>query len=187
MFFPTVSLAISSTPVTSSFDGISSASTSTSGPLVALDMSLQSLASIIQAVKLALAAQQAPVSSVEMPVSCAVFPGVVEISLVSAHVGMSAQDLGMQVSAFLASRRVVRNSHHKPQSNRLKVGQAFVVPSFIPTFSTANPLLVIPHVDHHCMCSPFSVLNFCAIPSSSGSPPALHCRPQFFFDPGEVG
>ena len=184
--FSSVSSVISGAPVTSSVNGISSnsASTSASGPLVALEMSPQFLASVVQAVKFALAAEQAPVPAVETPVSQTAASGVLvlELSLASAHVGVSAQNLGLQPSAFLTSgmgcgplssqAAAVQSSQGRP---------AFFVPLFASTFSATNPLLIrlsLPMCST-TVCAPHSVFSTFA-PSLPA--PVLH--QPFLVGPG---
>ena len=85
------------------------------------------LASIVQAVKLALAAEQALVSAVEMPVSHAAVLGVVEPSLVL-------------WCTWAFQRRIWAHKLHlflPPGQATVQLSQgrpAFVIPSFVPTF-----------------------------------------------------
>ena len=99
-----------------------------------------------------------------MPVSQTAVSGVpiVEPSLALAHVGISAQNLGSPASAFLASgtgfgplssqAAAVQSSQGRP---------AFVVPSLVPTFSAANPLLVRSSLPacSTTVCAPHSVFS----------------------------
>ena len=106
-----------------------------SGHLSAPDQpSPEFLATVVQAVKQALAADQAPVSQVNRPGTCGL--AVCAASATSCSFGgVSGLAFGLQASAFLTACSGFSSQSSVAQSPSSSGSPAFVVPSFVSTFA----------------------------------------------------
>ena len=92
------------------------------------------LATVVQAVKQALAADQAPVSQVNRPGTCGL--AVCAASATSCSFGgVSGLAFGLQASAFLTACSGFSSQSSVAQSPSSSGRPAFVVPSFVSTFA----------------------------------------------------